>query len=298
MFATRVRSRWCSHWCRVLASDTYLTLAHRTDVSAVILLLIWVAVAPIVVEAEESTPSTIWAVPSGPKDLCTVGIAERRSHRRGWSGWRRRWWRAVQVEGGKGGLAASRLLHRQDLSSTLNCWRRMVLERTSRWRWIRRALCITEATWEGQSLENPMLGCSSIGLGSPPNWAMRSDTIPSCLATRQGWRRCRQRWRWEGGRICVVQLDLKLDFSRLASLGGHRQGCWPARLLERMEHLDQRRQLVHHFLCRIWTKQKFSEELQNVLVLTFTFNYWILFQSWCVKNLHCRCLGVLGILEM
>ena len=76
-------------------------------------------------------------------------------------------WSAVQVEGGKGWLAANRLLHRQDLSLTLNTRRRMELEGTSRWRWIRQVPCITEATWEGQSLENPMLRCSSISLGSP-----------------------------------------------------------------------------------------------------------------------------------
>ena len=43
-------------------------------------------------------------------------------------------WCAVQLEGGKGGLAASRLLYIQDLSSTLSSGRRMVLKRTSRWR--------------------------------------------------------------------------------------------------------------------------------------------------------------------
>ena len=76
-------------------------------------------------------------------------------------------WCAVQVEGGKGWLAASQLPHCQDLSLTLNNRRRMKLERTSRWRWIRQALCITEPPWERQSLENTMLSCSSIGLGSP-----------------------------------------------------------------------------------------------------------------------------------
>ena len=90
-------------------------------------------------EAEEGTSSTIRAVV--PIFLSRVEIAGRWWHRRRWSWWRGRRWSAVQVEGGKDGLAASRLLHSQDFSLTLD-YRRMV-GRTSRWRWIRQALWFT-----------------------------------------------------------------------------------------------------------------------------------------------------------
>ena len=115
--------------------DIFAQLADSTKVVIDII----EAVTTIVVEVEVEALSTIKAVVKEPL-LAAVVAAGWWLHRR-----RRRWWgrggrwSAVQVEGGKGWLAASRLLHCQDFSSTLNNRRRVVSERTSRWRWIRQA---------------------------------------------------------------------------------------------------------------------------------------------------------------
>ena len=71
----------------VLISDPFLTLADCTDVLAIIFLLLWVTMATIMLNAKESTPSTIGAVV--PKLLLTVEVAERWSHRGRWWWW---WW--------------------------------------------------------------------------------------------------------------------------------------------------------------------------------------------------------------
>ena len=96
MLLTSRGSRWCSQWClvsRVVVSNTFLTLTNSTDVSAIIFPPIWVTEAPIALEAEEGTSSTIRAVV--PIFLSRVEIAGRWSHRRGWSWWRGRRWSAA-----------------------------------------------------------------------------------------------------------------------------------------------------------------------------------------------------------
>ena len=104
--------------------DIFAQLADSTKVVIDII----EAVITIVVEVEVEALSTIKAVVKEPL-LAAVVAAGWWLHRR-----RRRWWgrggrwSAVQVEGGKGWLAASWLPHRQDLSLTLNNRRRMELE--------------------------------------------------------------------------------------------------------------------------------------------------------------------------
>ena len=105
MSATRMGSTWCREpW--VFVSDAFVTLADSTLV--VIFCSVWMWLWSR--QRKKHFPqSGQW---SNHYSL-TVVAAGWWSHRRRWS--------AVQVEGGKGGLAASRLLHRQYFS-----WRRVV----------------------------------------------------------------------------------------------------------------------------------------------------------------------------
>ena len=96
-------------------------------------------------------------------------------------------------------------------------------------------------------------------------WLITSTmtSAPGSRGYRLWWRGCS--WSWRG----IVELDDKLGDGCVASFGREGQGCRPASLLHEMVHLQQRSQLVSHFLFRFWTNEG-NEELRKFGPLTFT----------------------------